>query len=460
MKFYFLFICLLAILFFSPNAETQAQTLPTLKLIEDLVRIDTTNPPGNETRAAQYVQNYLGQFDIPSQIIESAPTRGNLIARLKGQGNKKPLMLLAHLDVVTADPTEWTYPPFEATVADGYIYGRGVMDMKGQAALMINTFIQIKLQQMPLAGDVLLVLVADEEAGGQFGAEYLVKNHWAEIASGLVINEGSIGLKLGDKHFYPIQVAEKGVAWMKLTVTGTSGHGSMPTEDNAALRLIQALGKLSKQPQPIQRTAIVQEMLNRLSGYFPFPKSFLLRHLFAFPIRQVAPLFIKTDTELTRIFNAMLRNTLVPTVLKAGNKTNVIPAEAVAEVDGRILPGETPERFRERVVGLINDPKVKIDWITRSESTESDYRTDSFAALEAAIRRVDPKAIVFPFISPGGTDMRFFREKGVLAYGIIPVLIEPADIAGLHGKDERIPLEGLPKGERILMEFVKKIQGI
>jgi acetylornithine deacetylase/succinyl-diaminopimelate desuccinylase-like protein len=452
------FILIILLLLFTFEVRAQPQPLPTLKLIQELVRIDTTNPPGNETRAAQFVQNYLGKFGIPSQIIESAPTRGNLIARLKAEGNKKPLMLLAHLDVVPADPAEWSHPPFEATVADGYLYGRGVMDMKGQAALMINTFIQLKLQQIPLAGDVLLVLVADEENGGKLGAEFLLKQHWPEIESGLVINEGSIALKRGELHLYPIQVAEKGVAWLKLTATGSSGHGAMPIENNATLKLIHALNKISERPEPIQKTAIVEEMLDRLAEHFSFPMSFLLRHFFDFPIRQLLPLFAGSKIQSDRIFNALLRDTVVPTVLQAGSKTNVIPAEAVAEVDGRILPGEKPEDFLEKINNRINDPAIRIDWIHKSEATDSDFHTPEFAALEAAIREADPEAIVFPFISPGGTDMRFFRENGILAYGIIPFMIEMEDIAGLHGKNERIPVAEIPKGEKILMEFVKKIQ--
>ena len=453
-------ILFFSLLIFPIGAWAQAQPMPTVELIKELVKIDTTNPPGNETRAAQYVQNYLGQFDIPSQIIESAPTRGNLIARLKGQGNKEPVMLLGHLDVVTADPAEWSHPPFNPEAANGYLFGRGVLDMKGQAALMIQTFVQLKLQQIPLGGDVLLVLVADEEAGGKFGAEFLVDHHWDEIRSRLVINEGSVGLKRDELRLYPIQVAEKGVAWMKLTASGASGHGAMPTKDNATLRLVRALNKITKRPQPIQRTEIVADMLNRLSEQFSFPQSFLLRHFFDFPIRQLASRVARSKIESDHIFNAMLRNTLVPTVLKAGNKTNVIPAEAVAEVDGRILPGESSEGFRKKISTMINDPNIRIDWIQQAEANGSDYHTADFTALESAIREADPKAVVFPFISPGGTDMRFFRNKGVRAYGIIPLLIEMKDVAGLHGKDERIPLEEIPKGEKILLEFMKKVQGM
>lgn len=449
----------IAILGFSQPSSAQPQPLPTLELIKNLIQIDTTNPPGNEIQAAQYVAVYLKKFGIDSKIIESAPGRGNLIARLEGSGKKKPLMLLAHLDVVTADPKEWKYPPFSPTVEGNYLYGRGAIDMKGQAALMINTFIQLKLQNFSLDGDVLLVLVADEEAGGNYGAEFLVREHWQEIESAMVINEGSIGFRRDDLHLYPIQVAEKGVAWLKLTAKGTSGHGSMPIPDNATLLLIQALNRITEQSQPIQRTAIVEELLNRFSQKFTFPRSFILRHFFDFPIRQLAPFFAGSKIQSDRIFNAMVRNTIVPTVLKAGSKTNVIPAEATAEVDCRILPGETPEAFRDKIIARIDDPRIQVDLLSESKPNESNFNTPAFSDMEQAIRSQDSQAIVFPFISPGATDMRFFREKGVLAYGIIPVLITMEDLEGLHGKNERIPVGELPKGEKILLEFVKKTQG-
>jgi acetylornithine deacetylase/succinyl-diaminopimelate desuccinylase-like protein len=442
----------------SRPAYTETETLPTLKLLQDLIRINTTNPPGNETQAANYVKAYLERFGIPSEIIESAPGRGNLIARLKGSGQQDAVLLLAHLDVVTADPGEWTRPPFEAVLEGDYLYGRGAVDMKGMAALMINTFIRLKLQRVPLEGDVLLVLVADEESGGKYGTEFLVNKHWDKIKAGLVFNEGSIALKKYGFHFYPVQVAEKGVAWLKLTAQGTSGHGSMPIPDNATVTLINALHRLTSDKQPIQKTAIVSELLDRLSAHFSFPKSFVLKHFFTFPIRQIVSLFGEDKLEADKIFNAMVRNTVVPTVLQAGIKTNVIPAVATAQVDCRILPGETPEGFREKLIQIIDDPKVTVDLITQSMPSQSDFRTKYFDSLEKAIRAHDPEAIVVPFISPGATDNRFFREKGVLAYGIIPFLITMEDLKGLHGKDERIPVSEIERGERILFDFLINVQ--
>ncbi len=431
---------------------------PSLSILKKLIAIDTTNPPGNEIAAAQWAHDYLSEFGIPSKIVESAPGRGNLIAKLPGKNTGKSLVLLAHLDVVTANPTEWTYPPFVPTEANGYLYGRGAIDMKGQAALMMAVFIGLHLEKIPLERDLYLVLVADEEAGGKYGAEYLVEHHLKELDPALVLNEGSIGLNRDGMHLYPIQVAEKGVAWLKVSAVGDSGHGSMPTANNATLRLIQAIDRITAHPQPIQKTPIVAAFLEGISREFSFPKSFLIKNFFSFPVRQLAPLLAGSKLNADKFFNAMVRNTIVPTVLKAGEKTNVIPANAEAEIDCRLLPGVSPEEFIKQLASKIDDSKVQLSFLMKNPANESNFQTQDFAILKKAIQAVDPQAVVVPFISPGATDMRFFRRKGILAYGIIPVLVTQEDLDGLHGKDEKIPLAGLTKGEKILEKFIKDWQ--
>lgn len=438
-------------------AQSPAPLTPQ-ELLLALIPIDTTNPPGNETRAAEWVRDYLQRFGIDSEILESAPGRGNLIARLRGKGEVEPVMLLGHLDVVPADPKEWNAPPLVPRIADGYLYGRGAIDMKGMAAMEIAAFVRLKEVEAKLKGDVLLVLVADEESGGKFGAEWLVEHHWDKIKSRFVFNEGSIGLKHGDIPLYAIQVAEKGVAWMKVTATGTSGHGSMPTRDNAVMNLMRALERVTRRPQPITATPIVEEFLSRLATHFSFPRSFLMRHFFSWPIRPLAGSLFGSALEKEKALNAMLRNTLVPTVLKAGGKTNVIPGEAVAELDARILPGETPEGFRQKVAKTAG-AGVKVELLQESLATESPFHTPFFDALEAAILAHNPEALIAPYISPGATDNRFFRKKGITAYGLIPALITMEDLEGVHGKNERIPLVELQRGADILFDFIWKVQG-
>lgn len=438
-----------------PSQAKSPKAPSSLEILKELIPIDTTNPPGNETAAMEWVQNFLSQYGIPSKIVSRDPKRGNLIARLPGSSNEPGLVLLAHLDVVGATAEEWSFPPLQATESQGYLYGRGAIDMKGQAALMMSAFIKLHLSEQPLKREVLLVLVADEESGGKYGAEFLVEEHLEELNPALVINEGSIAIVLNGMNLYPIQVAEKGVAWLKLTARGESGHGSMPSSNNATLRLIRALDKISEKPQPIQETPIVAAFLKGVARELPFPKSFLVKNFFSPPVRTLASWMAGPKIEANKFFNAMLRNTVVPTVLAAGNKTNVIPPLATAEVDCRLLPGTTPEKFREEIIAKIDDPKIKVDFLTESQANESPFETRDFQLFQKAILKVDPKAVVVPFISPGATDMRFFREKGIVAYGIIPLLVQMEDLSGLHGKDERVPLEQLPKGEQILFEFIK-----
>ena len=441
-----------------PPLISQAQEPEVLQLLKDLIRIDTSNPPGNETQAAVYIREVIEREGISSEIIESAPGRGNLIARLKGDGSKPAMILLGHLDVVPADPSEWQIPPFDAEIRDGKIWGRGALDMKSLAAMEIATFLRLKRENTPLAGDVVLVLCADEEAGGKQGAEFLVKNHWDKIEAKYLFNEGSVGIQKMGMHLYPIQVAEKGVAWMKITAHGRSGHGSMPIDDNAVARLAKAVDQLSKQTFPIERNEVVATFLKRIADHLSFPKSFGARYFFHPVLGPVIQKIARKAFAQDRAIAAVLSDTISPTMLQAGYKINVIPAEATAMIDARILPGETPEGFREVIKKIIGD-RFEVEILTSSLPNESDFKTGYFQIVEEAIKKQDPKAITAPIMSAGATDSRFFREKGVLSYGIIPLLLQPEELEGLHGKNERIPLDGLEKGTQIVYDIVRQMQG-
>ncbi len=447
----------LVLLLFLPSPALATEPLATLDLLKKLIEIDTSNPPGNEKKAAEFLRDYLASFGIASEILESTPGRANLVARLQGSGEKKSLLLLGHLDVVPAEAKEWQSPPFAATIREGYLYGRGALDMKSLVALEVQTFVKIHREGKPLQGDLVLALTADEEAGGKFGAQFLVEHHWDKVATDYVLNEGSVGQDRNGKHLYPIQVAEKGVAWMRLKARGSSGHGSMPSKDNAVVFLLTALERLTAKPPPIRKTEISAEFLRRLADHESFPLSFAMRHLFSPPLRWLAGTFFADKISGDKVLNAMLRDTLVPTVLKAGFKTNVIPSEAVGEVDARLLPGRSPENFLAEVRKKIEDLPVEAELLTQSQPTASPFDTPYFAAFEQAIRQADEQALVLPFISPGATDSRFFREKGAIAYGLIPLLLKPEDLAGLHGKDERIPVAELERGEKILDRVVSEI---
>ncbi len=452
--FFFLILCLWSVSSFAGSPSS-------LELLQDLIRIDTSNPPGNEIAAARYVQGVLAREGIVSEILESAPGRGNLIARLKSDGSKPAMILLGHLDVVPAEAKEWKFPPFVPEVRDGDLWGRGALDMKSLVAMEIAAVLKLKREKTPLAGDVILVLTADEEAGGKQGAEFLVENHWDKIEAKYVLNEGSAGLLKDGMHLYGIQVAEKGVAWMKLTAQGVSGHGSMPplkAGDNAVTRLADVVHRLAHHRFAFQKTKIVEAFLDRVGERLPFWKKAAAKIVF---LPGVGSLIQKLGGEALipdKAVRAILSNTLSPTMLQAGYKSNVIPAEATAVVDARLLPGTTPEGFRGEIQKLAGDG-VTVELMTASDPNESDFDTEYFRIFEDAVRARDPEAVTAPILSAGATDSRFFRRKGAIAYGLIPLLLIPEQLEGLHGKNERIPVEGIEAGAAIVYDVVMKMQG-
>ena len=446
----------LALLLLLPSPSPAAEPLPTLELVKKLIEIDTSNPPGKEKAAADFLRDYLASFGIDAEVLESAPGRGNLVARLRGSGEKPALLLLGHLDVVPAEAGDWQSPPFRPAVREGYLYGRGALDMKSLVALEVQAFIQAH-REGKLKGDLVLALTADEEAGGKFGAQFLIDRHWEKVRADFVLNEGSVGQDRDGMHLYPIQVAEKGVAWTRLKAKGSSGHGSMPAQDNAVAFLLTAMERLTAKAPPIRKTEISAEFLRRVAGHQSFPRSFLMRHLFSPPIRWLADTVFADKIASDKVLNAMLRDTLVPTVLQAGFKTNVIPSEAVGEIDARLLPGRSPEDFLAEIRKRLEGLPVEAELLQQNPPNASPFDTPFFRAFEKAIREADDQALVLPFISPGATDSRFFREKGIVAYGLIPLLLKPSDLAGLHGKDERIPVAELERGEKILHRVVQEM---
>ncbi len=450
-------IPLFLLLFFLPVLLI-AQESETLDLLRGLIRIDTSNPPGNETAAAALIQERLRRDGIDSEILFSPSGRGNLIARLSGNGSKAAMILLGHLDVVPAEPSEWGFPPFGAEVADGMVWGRGALDMKGQVAMEVMTLLKIKRENLPLAGDLILVLTADEEAGGEEGAKFLVENHWDKIEARYLLNEGSVGVLKGGIHLYPIQVAEKGVAWMRITTRGLSGHGSMPTDDNAVAKLAHAVDQLASYRFPVRRTDVVALFLERVSKKLPFPENLGARYFFSPVIGPIVQELAQRLLAKERAISAVLSDTISPTILQAGYKVNVIPAEASASLDGRILPGQTPEQFRQTVQEILGDD-FEVTLTTSSLPNESDFRTDFFRAIEEAVRREDPEAVTAPILSAGATDSRFFRDKGVIAYGLVPLLLTPDELEGLHGKNERVPVSQLERGSRIIFDIARTLQG-
>ncbi len=423
-----------------------------------LLRIDTTNPPGNERAAADYIAGVLEKEGIEYRIFESEPTRASLVARVRGNGKKAPLLLNGHLDVVPADPDFWTHPPFEAVEADGCIWGRGAIDMKNMVTMSLVTMLLAKRTGLSLERDLIFAAVADEEAGSHHGALYLVEEHPEEVRAEYVLNEvGGHTLYMGDSRFYPIQVSEKGICWFEMEVAGEPGHGSMPRPDNSVVRLGRALERLGSKRMPQHLTPVVEDFLRALAAGAPFPQNKLLPLLLS-PSLAGALLDVlqKQNLEQAIGIDAMLRNTASPTMLNAGKKVNVIPSSAKARVDGRVVPGQTVEQFLAEVQRVVG-PDVKISVFDHHDGTVFTTATPLYDTIVDVLKRRDSGGTAVPYMIPGFTDSFAYARLGATCYGFSPVRLGPElnFTRMYHGHDERIPVDGFRWGLETLWEVVR-----
>ena len=424
-----------------------------------LIQFQTVNPPGDELPAAQYLAETLRRDKLEPEIITSAPGRGNLVCRLKGTGEKPPLLLNGHLDVVAVEESQWKYPPFAATKADGYIWGRGAVDMKHMVAMSLTAMLLARRAGVRLKRDLILAAVADEEAGGAMGAGFLVRNHPDKLKAEYALGEmGGFSMSMAGKTFYPVQVAEKGICWIRVTATGEPGHGSIPNPESAPIKLARALCKLGQVKLPQHNTPVVELFLKRIALHQPFPKNLVLKLLLnpslsAFILEKLFP-----DPALATTFWAMLRNTANPTVLRAGEKTNVIPSKATAEVDGRLLPGQTKESFLAEVRAVIGDD-LKIEVLNELTPTSADPNDPILDLIAQLVAKRDPGAVVIPNLVPGFTDATHYSKLGIKCFGFSPVKLNPEDNfkALFHGHNERIPIAGFHFGVRLLAELVEAL---
>jgi len=422
-----------------------------------LVKIDTSNPPGNETRAAQYIKQVLAREGIDSEIFESAPGRGNLVARLKGSGAKKPLLLMGHLDVVGVERNKWTVDPFAALVRDGFLYGRGSVDDKSMDAANLAVFLRLKREDAALDRDIILLAEAGEEGTSQYGVDYMVAQHWDAIACEYALNEGGTFL-IGDDgrvKYTAIETTEKVPRTMKLVAHGTSGHGSMPRLDNAVVHLGGAVAKVGSTQQPMRLNETTRTFFERLAKISPPAQAYLYTHL---EDPQAQAKLQQTNI----LYNSMLRTSIVPTIIKGGFRENVIPAEAEAELDVRALPDENIEALMARLRELINDPAVTVErdqhGPERPANPASSIHNEMFAALEHAQKQVFPEAITLPLMQTGATDSAQLRAKGVQAYGIeVPFADE--ELHRMHGNDERVSVEAMGKFADYIYAAVKEVAG-
>lgn len=434
--------------------DWEAAGQEAVEILQRLIQFDTTNPPGNERPAAEYIRGLLGGSGIGSEILESAPGRANLVARLEGDGSAGPLLLLGHTDVVYADPDEWAYPPFGAEIHDGHIWGRGALDMKHLVTMELMTVLLIKHHDIPLQRDLILLAVADEENMGHFGADWMLKHHRDMIDAEYVINEGGRGIRLNGREFYLISTAEKGYGDLRLTASGNAGHSAMPRGENPIVEISRALAAIADYRSPYRLTRSVREQFGRMRGLFPVPADIGDEDL----PDALEPLFETLPEEIGRMLRFAVRDVFSPTIVNAGIKENVIPNQAIANVNARTLPGVTLEELLATVENVIG-PDIDIGVKEFHPGTESPSDTPLFEAIESVMNETAPGCVVSPYLLPATTDSRFFRNHGIEAYGFSPMVL-PAEIAKtIHGKDERIPIENLRLGTERLFQVVTRFCG-
>ena len=427
-------------------------------LLTRYLRINTTNPPGNEIAAARWLQAVLRRDGIEAQIFEPAPGKANLYARLRGDGSARPLILLNHMDVVLASPEYWTVDPFSGLIKDGYVWGRGALDMKGEAIAQLMTMLILKRAHVPLKRDIIFLATSDEEIGAGVGAAWIAE-HQADLVrdAEFLLNEGGVTRAdgRGEVEFYGVGTTEKSPFWLDVTARGTAGHGSRPTPDNPVHRLIRALNRIAEWRTPLTVIPAVERSFRDLAT---IERDSTVRRWLS-DIRtalrdSVAVRAITAD--LT--YNALLRNTISITGVKGSDKTNVIPPIATAAIDVRLLPGQDPATFLAELTRVVGDTGVTVrpqgpNW----PATESPIETEMFRAITAVAHARHPNALVTTLMLAGFTDSHYFRRMGIASYGLGPFPLTQGESRGVHGNDERVRIDALRFGVRFYYDVVTRV---
>jgi acetylornithine deacetylase/succinyl-diaminopimelate desuccinylase-like protein len=442
-----------------PIDWTALQT-EAVDVLRQYLRIDTSNPPGNELATARFLQALLEKEGIEATILDTAelgPGRANLYARLRGNGSKRAIALVQHMDVVPVTPAYWTVPPFSAEEKDGFIYGRGALDMKGQGVAHVLALVALKRSGVPLTRDIVLVANADEELGSTGGIVFVDKH--ADLLKDVeyLFTEGGANVyRNGKLEYYSVGVAEKRTFWQKLTVKGTPSHGSRPTRANPVPRLVAALDRIAKYETPLHVTPGVEKFFHDISRNYSGHRAGWLSDVKTALRNPVAREWILSDV----YWNAILRNTISLTGLTGSNKTNVIPAEASAEIDVRLLPDQDPDVMLATLKRIVADSAVHFTTLLAPKPPfESPVNTELFRAVERAAKERDPKAFVTSSMMTGATDRPSYRKLGIIAYGLDPFRVEAADEQrGVHGNDERLSVENVGFGVRFLYDILRYAQ--
>ena len=440
------------------DREFPYRTPNPVEILQKLIQFDTTNPPGNERECMLYIRDLLAEAGIEAALPARSPERPNLIARLKGAGMAAPLMLYGHIDVVTTAHQDWQVPPFAGRIQDGFLWGRGALDMKGPLAMMLAAFLKIKLEGAQLPGDVIFTAVTDEEAGSEFGAKFLVEQH-PDLFQAVRFALGEFGgfnLAMMGKRFYPIMVAEKQVCILKVTFRGPGGHGAMPIRDGAMAKLGKALVKLNRNRLPVHITPPVRLMVENLSKALPGATGLFLGRLTS---PSLADFILDRLGERGKLISPMLHNTASPTMLAASDKINVIPGEVYLGLDGRLVPGATPGQMIAELHDLLGEDCTFE--VVAAEPGPPEADLSGFELLGAVLRELDPTGIPIPYVLAGVTDARFFSRLGIQTYGFTPLKL-PDDfnfVNTVHAADERVPVDALDFGVQAIFLVMHRFDG-
>lgn len=426
-----------------------------IEVLREFIKINTTNPPGNEEEAILFLEGILDREGIKSEIYRPAAKRANILAKIKGKKAGRPVVLLGHVDVVPANEDEWEVDPFGGVMKDGYIYGRGTVDMKAQTICQLFAFTRLFKEGIVPENDIIFLATCDEEVGGRNGVEYMLDKKEELKNSSFVLSEGGCIVE-EDGHFHAqISVAEKKLGQFFIKASGIGGHGSMPHKDNANEKIVKASQAILSYEWPYKVTGVVNAYMN---GLFDGK---VINGLKFKGLKEALgdKRFIKF-LENNPVYNALLRNTVTLTMLKGGEKVNVIPSESVAYFDARLLPTEKHETFFKRIHTLAGgDVEISRIGSGISEPAPSGFNTVYFKGIKKAIRRKKGDIHVLPFITTGATDLRYFRNLGITAYGFFPATISIDDVLRMHGKNERISVEGFAEGMNNTYDIAKFLSG-
>jgi len=429
-----------------------------VELLQHLIRFDTTNPPGNERTCIAFIEELLKDAGIETVIRARIPERPNLIARLQGQGNAPPLLLYGHVDVVTTENQKWQHPPFEGIIADGFVWGRGTLDMKGGVAMMLAAFLRAKAEKLPLPGDVILAVVSDEETSGDLGARFLVENH-ADLFEGVRYAVGECGgfsFHVGTRRFYPIMVAEKQRCPVRATVRGPGGHGSMPVRGGAMARLSQVLRRLDRHRLPVHVTPTARAMIEAIASTLGGMTGLILGQLTNPALTNI---LLNLLGEHSRIFDPMLHNTVSPTILYGSTSINVIPGEVSVDLDGRLLPGFCPDDLIAEIRRIVGGD-VELE-VLRQDPGPPEPNMGLFDTLAGILGEIDPEGVPVPLLLSATTDGRHFSRLGIQTYGFLPMQL-PEDLSfvqTIHAADERVPVEALDFGRDAIYTLLQRFGG-